>query len=722
MLLRLFPEENSLVLDPNSDEPQIPPDNASSSYFSGARNFTVNQPTMIEKMQTNIYTGKTVFEALLPFCSIGAMADSSARDPPPRCHPKTRQSVRERLLIWPRSKQNNWKMKWLHGSPGVGKSAVAQTFAEDCQAGRCLGGAFFFSRLKGFDKPLQVIPTLAYQLAVNLPGYKAILGQLLADDPVVLQKAIHIQFRKLIVEPLSTMTSKNSSSVQWPCVMILDGLDECEGESAQCEIIEMISEVTRLRSDLPLLWLICSRSEYHLKMTFSQADFMINCGQEELFIDHETRADVDRYLRDGFQKIRAKYRDVITSESWPDEHSILRVQHIASGLFILASSALEYVQDPGHANPEGQLRSLLLFFQGTNCLASNPLTALDLLYTHILSAIPDNLLPIILQILYVYIRAHCSPLGRCISPEVMVVLAAHRKNPCEVEMESREYFELTMGKICKFLRLDENTAYNSLRKLHSVIRIPTPEKFQRERLRVHHLSFLDFLQHPVRSGKFYLSQALPQVIECSLFWCAGTLTRPVTVRRQCTEFHGKDNVLELCFRPWSMCRLLGTRIPTTLSHRLYEFPYNLLPGMEGAAVRFANWLYDLDSPMPNNFLRTQPYYEADLKLLDYLWAVTDPLESLDPASFPIDVTRRAKYPFRCESIYFLLGHGSKSCLVYVSFETRWWCEGILNLGPQPTMFRGKCMTYQDVDWEEARRRGDTYQASVGSAVGPLVAE
>ncbi|KAF9444576.1 hypothetical protein P691DRAFT_796409 [Macrolepiota fuliginosa MF-IS2] len=258
---------------------------------------------MADETQTvnNIYTGKTVFEALLPFCSIGATADSSARDPPPRCHPNTRQSVRERLLIC---------LAWLHGSPGVGKSAVAQTFAEDCQAGRCLGGAFFFSRLKGFDKPLRVIPTLAYQLAVNLPGYKAILGQLLADDPAVLQKSMHIQFKKLITEPLSIMTSNHSLAVEQPYVMILDGLDECEGESAQCEIIEMISEVTRLRSDLPLLWLICSRPESHLKMTFSRADFMINRGQEELVIDHETREDVDRYLRDGFQKIRAKYEDV----------------------------------------------------------------------------------------------------------------------------------------------------------------------------------------------------------------------------------------------------------------------------------------------------------------------------------------------------------------------------------------------------------------------------
>ncbi|KAF9441216.1 hypothetical protein P691DRAFT_766580 [Macrolepiota fuliginosa MF-IS2] len=608
MLLKFFGllfGGGSTVPDPNLDEPQLPPDNIGSSSFLGAHDFVINQPIMADKAQTvnNIYTGKTVFETLLPFCSIGAMSDSSARDPPPRCHPRTRQSVRERLLIWPRSRQNKWKMKWLHGPVGVGKSAVAQTFAEDCQAGSCLGGAFFFSRLKGFDKPLQVIPTLAYQLAINLPGYKAALGQLLADDPAVLQKAIHIQFRKLIIEPFSMMPS---NALQRPYVMILDGLDECEGESVQCEIIEMISEVTRLRSDLPLLWLICSRSESHLKMTFSRADFMINCGQEKLLIDRETKEDVGRYLRDGFQKIRVKYRDVITSEPWPGEWVLSRVERVASGLFVLASSALEYVQDPEYANPEGQLRSLLSFFEGGSQLASNPLTSLDLLYTHILSAVPDHALPIALQIIYVHVgRPH-----------------SFGHTP-------------TMKDICDDLRLDENAVYSSLRKLHSVMRIPTPREFRLERLKFRHLSFLDFLENPIRSGKFCLSP---------------------------------------------------------------------------------------DPPMPSNFLRTQPYYEVDLKLLNYLWAVADPLAPLEPASFPIDLRRRAKYPFRFENIYFLLGHGSKSCLTCVTFEIRKWNGHILSLGPQPTWVMGKSRTYQSVDWEEARRRGDTYRPSVGSVVGPLVAE
>ncbi|KAF9439915.1 hypothetical protein P691DRAFT_804718, partial [Macrolepiota fuliginosa MF-IS2] len=490
MLLKFFGllfGGGSTVPDPNLDEPQLRPDNIGSSYFSGAQNFVINRPRM----------GVRNLAAFLLNRSHGRLQRPGSTPKVPSQDTPVGARTASHLA------QNKCKMKWLHGPAGVGKSAVAQTFAEDCRTKSCLGGAFFFSRLGGFDKPLQVIPTLAYQLAVNLPGYKAILGQLLADDPAVLQKAMHIQFRRLIIEPFSVMSF---NALQQPYVMILDGLDECEGESVQCEIIEMISEVTRLRSDLPLLWLICSRPESHLNMTFSRADFMISCGQEELLIDRETREDVGQYLRDGFQKIRVKYRDVIASEPWPDGPSMSRVQQIASGLFVLASSALEYVQDPEYANPEGQLRSLLSFFERGSHLTRNPLTSLDLLYTHILSAVPGHALPIALQIICVYDRFPYS-FGR--AP--------------------------MMKDICDNLRLDENAAYSSLRKLHSVMRIPTPGKFELERLEFHHLSFLDFLQNPIRSGKFCLSQVYPEVVEHLLFCCADILTRDVADMNKATS-------------------------------------------------------------------------------------------------------------------------------------------------------------------------------------------
>lgn len=80
---------------------------------------------------------------------------------------------------------------------GVGKSAIAQTIAEQCKANGCLGASFFFSRLNHRNDPLRVVPTLAYQFAIQLPDYKRLVTQRLADDPSILEKTLRIQFRSL---------------------------------------------------------------------------------------------------------------------------------------------------------------------------------------------------------------------------------------------------------------------------------------------------------------------------------------------------------------------------------------------------------------------------------------------------------------------------------------------------------------------------------------------
>lgn len=384
------------------------------------------------------------------------MADSSARHPPPQCHPKTRKSVRQRLRTWSSNDQRRWKMVWLHGPAGTGKSAVAQSFAKDCRARNCLGGAFFFSRLKGFDKPLCVTPTLAYQLAINIPGYKNTLTQILANDPAVLQMAMHIQFKKLIVEPFSMIKSHYPSDSQRHYTIVLDGLDECEEEDAQCEIIEMINEAIRLRSDLLLVWLICSRPECHLKMTFSRAGLRIHCGKEELLIDRETREDVDRYLRDGLQETYGRYRDVLSrSEAWPEQHIFLRISRPVSGLFILAFTALKYVGDPEVANPDAQLTCLLSFFEGASHLGNNPPFALDTFYTQILSAVPIRILSVTMLILYICIQCGANS-KRClrstqnkqeggvsllqrISASFCASMKAHFTAPCESCIPSLTY-------------------------------------------------------------------------------------------------------------------------------------------------------------------------------------------------------------------------------------------------------------------------------------------
>lgn len=367
-------------------------------------------------------------------------------------------------------------MLWLSGPAGTGKSAVAQTFAELCVARCRLGAAYFFSRANGRDDPKSVVPTIAYQLSVYFPEYRTLLTNRIASDLTIFQRTPRAQLMRLIIEPLTTLQERGYFVTREPLVIILDGLDECQGVNAQCEIVEMIGDILRSRKNLPLLWLICSRPEPHLKYIFSRADFAIDCDREKLLIDADTRDDVGRYLRDGFKDIRARFWDV-TDASWPSDTQLNKVEDISSGLFVLAFTILGYVGDPEHADPIKRLAEFLTFMEnGGRVGADNPLETLDLLYSRILSKIPQEVFPVTRRILCfcTYSRLRAKP--------------------------------FTAQALCNLLNLEQREFYTSLRALHSLIEIPSPEAAATVSLKMYHTSFKDYLESSTRSGRFFVSE------------------------------------------------------------------------------------------------------------------------------------------------------------------------------------------------------------------------
>ncbi len=184
----------------------------------------------------------------------GAEVDSSVRDPPPKCHPETRMSLRGRIMDWFDGRGRPWRMLWIMGPMGVGKSAIAQTIAETV-SGR-LGAALFFSRPNNRDDPDGVIPTLAYQLADKFPAYKRIITERFAESPAILENNRRTQFKELIIEPFRFLMNKYPELVQNPLLIVLDGLDECKSKEAQCEFVELISDHVRQEKEFPLLWMI----------------------------------------------------------------------------------------------------------------------------------------------------------------------------------------------------------------------------------------------------------------------------------------------------------------------------------------------------------------------------------------------------------------------------------------------------------------------------------
>ena len=116
--------------------------------------------------------------------SHGAIHDSSERYPPPNCHPDTRKAVRQIILDWIRSESSASSFFWLYGPAGAGKTAILQAIAEflcsSSKSDQNFGGSFFFSRgKKGRDQGHYLFSTIAYQLALNVPGLRQFVNRIM---------------------------------------------------------------------------------------------------------------------------------------------------------------------------------------------------------------------------------------------------------------------------------------------------------------------------------------------------------------------------------------------------------------------------------------------------------------------------------------------------------------------------------------------------------------
>ncbi|XP_006457021.1 hypothetical protein AGABI2DRAFT_79184, partial [Agaricus bisporus var. bisporus H97] len=318
---------------------------------------------------------------------LGAAHDDSARVPPPRCHPGTRVSLISRITAWFNDEQLQELLLWITGPAGVGKSAIVQTFAEYLVESKLLGASVFCSRPNKRNNPHRIFVTIAYQLAIRITAYREFLVERLSLDPQLLNRDMTTQFNTFIVEPF-VEKKIGAGGKRWG--ILLDGLDELEGEDSQCEIIQLISTFTLEHSDAPLVWIISSRPESHISNTFDDNQVRRSCWSEYIPIDStEACEDVDRFLRSSFKMIRKKYRHCVPSD-WPSNTDFLSVTAAASGLFVYAEVVMQFIRDPDYADPVSRLKVLLSIIDRSHAvpIKEKPFVHLDALYQEILSSIP----------------------------------------------------------------------------------------------------------------------------------------------------------------------------------------------------------------------------------------------------------------------------------------------------------------------------------------------
>ncbi|KAF9445120.1 hypothetical protein P691DRAFT_290098 [Macrolepiota fuliginosa MF-IS2] len=479
--------------------------------FTGAHHFSIGQMNATETQNVgeqsvgmqNIttqnvynYVGPNSLEKMLPYIIPGAEYNSAARDPPPRCHPDTRTKIRADLQD---RFDDGTRMVWMHGPAGVGKSAIMQTIAEAVSP-QTTCTTLFFSRYS--DPPRnesrKVFATLAYRVAADNLDYRNYIEERMSQDPAFLERSLDEQFRRLFLAPFINHRVQ-AGSHKW--VVLLDGLDECQNRTnEQCRIVNLIRDsILHHAEATPFFWIIASRPEDHLMTALLEIkeDFQDRPGEFWEFgipvdSDEATR-DVERYLHTEFIDIRKKHSKSFPNPTsiWPSDGDFLKVARASSGLFVFASTLTKYVSE---GSPASRLKLIVALIDRSTHhptrVPQKPFNLLDALYSQIMSDIPKDQLSITKSLLGFFRLTDAVPTLRVGSVNKVGLIGA-----------------------CNILGLWQDEAYESLRRLHSVVICPSPEMAQTERLRFFHASFPEFLLDRSRSEIYHvdLDQELTNV-------------------------------------------------------------------------------------------------------------------------------------------------------------------------------------------------------------------
>ncbi|KAK6977337.1 NACHT domain-containing protein [Favolaschia claudopus] len=307
-------------------------------------------------------------------------SDSFTRAP---CHPNTRVTILDHLTAWSKDTRDSARqILWMYGPAGTGKSAIAQSFCEELHARTCLAGSFFFRRGHLSRKDATKLwPTIAYQLALISPSFKAALAMRLTSDPALVNKSLPAQLQRLIIDPYHDADTSNDCNF----VIVIDGLDECEGEARQQEILRSLPEFL---ASLPMLRvLIASRPEAHIKKVFAKG--MFSCAQQ--LNVQGSYEDVRVYLTDEFERIRDTHTEMASiSSPWPEDKIIRHLIRQSSGHFIYAATVIRFVEDSDFDPIERLAIVTQLPSQQEDPDYVSPFSALDELYLQILSMVPSR--------------------------------------------------------------------------------------------------------------------------------------------------------------------------------------------------------------------------------------------------------------------------------------------------------------------------------------------
>ncbi|KAG2131361.1 hypothetical protein DEU56DRAFT_757609 [Suillus clintonianus] len=336
-------------------------------------------------MSLNQFSGGGTWEKLSQVAVMGAVHDSRERRPHPKCLENTRVELLKFIygLLDNREKS---QLFWLHGTAGVGKSAVAFTVAERMKSLKVeerspnekrLGGTFFFSREHTKRRTTgYFFSTLAYQLARNFPSIREEVNCALRENPALLHRNMSLrdQMEALFLRPLRRLLFRLRECP--PLVFVIDALDECTSETldakkqkkkqkktfdkstAESELADLISLLGQaLREpDLPVIHiLLTSRSEDHIRKAI-QREEMEGVATIISLDGADVDNDIHIFLQHCFRDLESRHPDF----PQPSGYQLTQLARRAGRRFIVASTMVKFIDERARGkDPRDRLQLML---------------------------------------------------------------------------------------------------------------------------------------------------------------------------------------------------------------------------------------------------------------------------------------------------------------------------------------------------------------------------
>ncbi|KAF5339605.1 hypothetical protein D9611_011474 [Ephemerocybe angulata] len=382
--------------------------------------------------------------------------------PDSNCLPGTRKSILQQVVAWADASVlfNNPHVLWLYGYVGCGKSAIAQTVAEQyARKGRLAGSFFFFRTSPERSKVARLAVTLASQVAAAIPStaprIEAALKALGGPDQDPNTISLSSQLQQLVYDPINAARwdRMGLDRLRGPYIIILDGLDECDDHEDLALFIEHLLDFFDRNPRVPLRFFITSRVEEYIRTRLDRSDQV--CLVD--LVDHTSLEDITIALGIHFASAAIHDRVIQAYGEWPSPADQLLLAKKIGCSYIWMSTIVQFILKPSNdgRTPMDRLPAALKMESG-----------LDDLYTHTLS-LAEGL------------------------PHFASIIAT-------ITLARRPVSILEIAELIRF-RVKKFEVVQVLIRLHSIFQVPgndiTP-------VNLCHISLYDYLTQPKRSGRF----------------------------------------------------------------------------------------------------------------------------------------------------------------------------------------------------------------------------